>query len=104
MDHIKNKKVLAFAGIANPKNFFDLLENNNVGIIRTLNFPDHYNFKKKDIVDLNDKAKALGACLVTTEKDYFRINAEDRKNINYLKLKLSISNKQEFINELNKII
>ena len=103
LDDIKNKKVLAFAGIANPTNFFDLLKNNNIEIIKTLNFPDHYNFKKTDIINLNNKAKELNACLVTTEKDYFRLNNEDRKNINCLKIELFINNKEEFINELKKI-
>ena len=104
LDDIKNKKVLAFAGIANPINFFDLLKKNNIEIIETLNFPDHYNFKKMDIVNLNNRAKELNACLVTTEKDYFRLNNEDRKNINCLKVELLINNKEEFITELKKII
>ena len=104
LDDIKNKKVLAFAGIGNPTNFFDLLKNNNIEIIETLNFPDHYNFKKIDILNLNKKAKELNACLVTTEKDYFRLNNEDKKNINCLKIELLIDKKEEFINELKKYI
>ena len=104
LDDIKNKKVLAFAGIANPTNFFDLLKNNNIEIIKTLNFPDHYNFKKKDIVNLNNKAKELNACLVTTEKDYFRLNNEDRKNINCLKIEVEIENRNQFIEQIKKII
>ena len=104
LDDIKNKKVLAFAGIGNPTNFFDLLKNNNIEIIETLNFPDHYNFKKIDITKLNKRAKELNACLVTTEKDYSRLNNEDKKNINCLKIKLLIDKKEEFINELKKII
>ena len=103
-DDIKDKKVLAFAGIANPLNFFELLKNNNIEIIETLNFPDHYNFKKKDIINLNNKAKELNACLVTTEKDYCRLNDEDKKNIKYLKIELLIDKKEKFINELKKII
>ena len=41
--------------------------------------------------------------MVTTEKDYFRLNNEDRKNINCLKIKLFINNKEEFTNELKKL-
>tara|TARA_Y100000590_G_scaffold429494_1_gene542116 strand:+ start:986 stop:1915 length:930 start_codon:yes stop_codon:yes gene_type:complete len=104
LDNIKNKKILAFAGIANPQNFFDLLRNNDIDVVDTIDFPDHYNFKKKDIIDLNNIAKKLDASLVTTEKDYFRLNDEDKKNIIYLRLKLLINNKEEFVNELNKII
>ena len=99
-----NRKVIAFAGIGNPENFFDLLKNNNIEIIETLKFPDHYNFKKIDITNLNKRARELDACLVTTEKDYFRLTNEDKKNIKYIKLELLIDKKEEFINELKKII
>jgi tetraacyldisaccharide 4'-kinase len=95
---------LAFAGIGNPENFFDLLKNNNIEIIETLKFPDHYNFKKIDFINLNKRASELDACLVTTEKDYFRLTDEDKKNIKYLKFELLINKKKEFINELKKII
>jgi len=53
---------------------------------------------------LEPLAKELDACLVTTEKDYSRLNNEDKKNIKYLKLELLIDKKEEFINELKKII
>ena len=79
LDIIRNKKVLAFAGIGNPLNFFELLKENNVELIETLNFPDHYKFKKRDISNLIKKAKKFNACLVTTEKDYFRLSNEDKK-------------------------
>ena len=104
LDDIINRKVLAFAGIGNTENFFDLLKNNNIEIMETTKFPDHYNFKKIDITDLNKRAKELDACLVTTEKDYFRLSNEDKKNIKYLKFELLIDKKEEFINELKKII
>jgi tetraacyldisaccharide 4'-kinase len=104
LDDIINRKILAFAGIGNPENFFDLLKNNNVEIVETLKFPDHYNFKKIDITNLNKRAGELNACLVTTEKDYLRLSNEDKKNIKYLKFELLIDKKKEFINELKKII
>ena len=104
LDDIINRKVLAFAGIGSPENFFDLLKNNNIEIIETLKFPDHYNYKKIDITNLNKRAGELDACLVTTEKDYLRLSNEDKKNIKYIKLELLIDKKEEFINELKKII
>ena len=30
IDNFKNKKVIGFAGIGNPKNFFDLLKENKI--------------------------------------------------------------------------
>ena len=104
LDNIINRKVIAFAGIGNPENFFDLLKKNNIKIIEALKFPDHYNYKKIDITNLNERARELDACLVTTEKDYFRLSNEDKKNIKYLKFELLIDKKEEFINELKKII
>ena len=43
----KNKKVVAFAGIGNPENFFDLLKDNKLNIVETIKFPDHTNIRKK---------------------------------------------------------
>ena len=34
IDKFKNKKVIAFAGIGNPENFFEFIKNNNINIIR----------------------------------------------------------------------
>ena len=103
LDNIKDKRVLAFAGIGNPKNFFDLLKDNNIQVVKTAIFPDHYNFKKIDIFNLNKKAKELNSFLVTTEKDYSRLNNEDKKNIICLKIELFIDKKKEFTNELKKL-
>lgn len=104
LENIKNKKVLAFAGIGNPNNFFDLLKKNNVEVVEKVHFPDHHNFTKKDIMELNSKADNLNAYLITTEKDYVRLNDEDKKNIGCIKIELLINNKDEFINDLKKII
>ena len=46
---IRRKKVIAFAGIAHPKNFFNLLDNKNINLIDTISFPDHYKYKENDI-------------------------------------------------------
>ncbi len=104
LENIKKKKVLAFAGIGNPNNFFDLLKDNNIEVVEKVHFPDHYNFTKKDIIKLNNKAKYFNAYLVTTEKDYLRLDDENKKNIICLKIELQIKNKDEFVNCLKKII
>ena len=103
-ENLKNKKVFAFSGIGNPQNFYDLLKKHNIEIVKTENFPDHYNFTKNDILKLNKEANNLHACLVTTEKDYLRLKDEDKQNINCLKVELMIDKKNEFIEELKKII
>ena len=69
-----------------------------------INFPDHYQYSKSDLESLINKAVKYNAILLTTEKDYFRISENYRKNINYLKIKVEIENKNKFINEIKKII
>jgi len=104
INEFKNKKVLAFAGIGNPANFFDLLKKNNINIIEEKKFPDHYNYSEKELEDLINKAKEKNSILLTTEKDYFRINQEYKKNINFLRIKVEIENKEDFVKEIKKII
>ena len=104
INEFKNKNVLAFAGIGNPANFFDLLKRNNINIIEEKKFPDHYNYSEKELMDLIIKAKEKNSILLTTEKDYFRINQKYKKNINFLRIKVEIENKEDFVEEIKKII
>ena len=104
INKIKNKKIFAFAGIGNPNNFFELLEENDLQIIKNKSFPDHYNYTIKDLEKLKFKANELNAILLTTEKDYFRINKNLRQNIEKFDIDLEIENKDEFIKLIEKII
>tara|TARA_B100002003_G_scaffold152215_1_gene141057 strand:- start:563 stop:1492 length:930 start_codon:yes stop_codon:yes gene_type:complete len=104
ISEFKNKKVIAFAGIGNPINFFNLLKENNIDVIEEKEFPDHYNYSEKELKNLISRAKEKNAILVTTEKDYFRINKNYKKNINLLKIVVEIQNKDQFIGEIKKII
>ena len=67
-------------------------------------FPDNYNYYKGDLNNLIIKAKENKAILLTTEKDYLRINDEYKKNINYLKIRVDIKNKNQFIEQIKKIL
>ena len=104
IDEFKNKKVTAFAGIGNPENFFNLLKGNNINVVKEMKFPDHYNYSKKELKNLINEAKKNSTILVTTEKDYFRIDENYKKNINYLKITVDIKNRNQLIEEIKKII
>jgi len=104
IDEFENKEIIAFAGIGNPENFFDLLKNNNLNIIETIKFPDHHKYSVKELENLLNKSKDKNFILLTTEKDYFRISENYKKNIEYLKIKIEIENKNQFIEEIKKII
>ena len=87
------KKVTAFAGIGNPENFFNLLKENKIDLINTYIFPDHYNYSKKDFEIMKKKNSNM---LVTTEKDFNRMNEEQKKNCSIIEVDLEIENTQKF--------
>ena len=100
----KNKKKTAFAGIANPENFFNLLKYNYINVVEEIKFPDHYSYSENELKNLINDAKKNNTILLTTEKDYFRINQNYKKNINYLKILVEIENRNQFIDEIKKVI
>jgi tetraacyldisaccharide 4'-kinase len=104
INEFQNKKVIAFAGIGNPENFFDLLKNNKIDIEEEIKFPDHYKYSEEKLKKLINKAKEKNNILLTTEKDYFRINENYKKNINFLKIEVEIENRNQFIDQVKKII
>ena len=104
IDEFKNKKIIAFAGIGNPASFFNLLKNNSIDVLKEISFPDHYDYLNKELEDLINNAKENHIILLTTEKDYLRINDRYRENISYLKIVVDIENKNEFIEQIKKVI
>ena len=99
-----DKQIIAFAGIGNPSNFFDLLKENKIQLMEEISYPDHYNYSKEEINKLIKKSKEKNAILLTTEKDYSRIYYEYKNDIKCLKIKLMIENEKKFIEEVKKII
>ncbi len=90
------KNFLFFCGIGNPDEFRNTLKKYKFKIKEELIFPDHYNFSNKEIKKIKKIAKSKKLDIVTTEKDYLRLNNENKKNINFLKIILKIKNKKEF--------
>ena len=104
IDDFKNKKILAFAGIGSPENFFSLLKKSNLQILKTLSFPDHYNYKLSDLKKINFLAEKDGLKVLTTEKDYYRLKHFNLNNFDYLKIEYKIDNDKKFQDEILKIL
>ena len=94
------KKYLMFCGIGNPHEFEKTLIKYKFNISKKLIFPDHHKLTNIDLNKLKNIAKKENLTLITTEKDFFRLNKIERKNIKFLKIKLEIKNKKK----LNKIL
>ena len=97
INEFKNKKVIAFAGIGNPENFFSLLKDNKIDIIEEIKFPDHHKYSEETLESLINRTKKNNTILLTTEKDYFRIDENYKQNINFLKIEVEIENRNQFI-------
>ena len=84
---------MLLAGIAKPKPFFDYLQTDKDEV---MTFSEHHHFSESDI--LNIKSQAIDKIIVTTEKDFVRLNAKIlRKQLFYLPIKSKfLSNQQSF--------
>lgn len=71
---LQGKKGLAFSGIGNPVSFEKSLKLLKVEVLKHHQFPDHFFYQKRDILNLEKEAGKLGAdFMITTEKDSVRI-------------------------------
>lgn len=89
------KKYLMFCGIGNPHEFEQTLIKYKFNVSKKIIFPDHHKFSNIDLKKLNYNASRGNLTLITTEKDFFRLNKAQRKNIKFLKIKLEIKNKEK---------
>ena len=89
-DFDKSEKYLVFSGIGNHKTFINMLKKEKFNILSDLEFPDHFYYKESDLNKIFLKAKKLNARIITTEKDYLRINKSLSKDIKFIKSELEI--------------
>ena len=100
IEKYRGKKLFVVAGIGNPENFFELIRSQNLNIIKKLSFPDHYQFSKSEILNIINDARKNGYQVVMTEKDYHRVKDYNFTEIHYIKVKLEIAEKKEFLNKV----
>ena len=93
----KNEYVI-FSGIGNPESFKKTLTKNNFNIIKEIKFPDHYRYTQKDIDKIKLQAINLNAKILTTEKDYVKLNDNTADGIEFLEIELIIKEENELIN------
>jgi len=70
---ISGRRLIAYAGIANPERFFRMLDGFAPRSVERRAFKDHHAFSDADAARLIADADAAGADLVTTEKDLARL-------------------------------
>ena len=93
----KNKNYLAFCGIGTPENFFTFLKDNKINIKKKIIFPDHYNYKESDIDELKSLAKQNNLKLLTTEKDFIKVNKFKNFDVKKTEVDLKINKVNNFV-------
>ena len=96
----KNDKYIVFSGIGNHKTFVSMIQNYKLTILKDIEFPDHYKYNKKDINRILDYANQLNSKIITTEKDFLRLENIEKEKIKYLKSELKIINEEKLLSLL----
>ncbi|WP_417410861.1 tetraacyldisaccharide 4'-kinase [Hoeflea sp.] len=71
----RDRNCLAFAAIGDPEKFFKTLEDAHVRLAQRKSFPDHHPFTDDEAKELLAEAELYGLDLITTSKDYVRLQA-----------------------------
>jgi len=93
---------LVFSGIGNHKTFISMLNNNGIKIIKDIEFSDHHKYKKNEIDKIINEANRLSCKLITTEKDFLRLENTSSEKINFIQSELRIIDENKLIETIFK--
>jgi tetraacyldisaccharide 4'-kinase len=96
--------LVAFAGIGRPEKFRATLVSAGADIAEFQAFADHHVYTDGELSALSAKAQRLGAQLVTTEKDWVRLNVEWRNKIKAIEIDLVWRDEEEIESLLDGIM
>ena len=96
----QNNKYLVFSGIGNHQTFISMIRKNGLNIYKDIEFPDHYAYTNNDIKQILKQANDLDCKVITTEKDYLRLENNKIDEIKIIRSKLKIINEERLINTI----
>ena len=98
-----NDSYVVFSGIGNHATFVDMLNKNKFNIMQDIEFPAHYEYSEDDIKKIIELATKNNAKILTTEKDYLRLEKFRNKDIKYIKVQLKIKDTERLKKLLDKL-
>ena len=93
----KDFNYVIFSGIGNSGNFLKILKQNNFKINKEFVYPDHHTYSNNELEKIISYAKENNAKIITTEKDYYKLDQKYLNEIMFLKLDLKIYDQNNFL-------
>ena len=101
LNEFKSKdKYLIFSGIGNHNTFVKMVKNYGLNVLADIEFPDHYKYSENDMNKIIDNANKLNCEILTTEKDFIRIDHPNKNKFKFLKSELKIIDEEKLIKYL----
>jgi tetraacyldisaccharide 4'-kinase len=107
IESIISQKVACFCGIANPMQFYEMLQDIQLQIGWQKSYRDHHDYQESDLIFITNQAKKIDAqIIITTQKDAVKLehyNKDELSNIYYLKIDCEIDPFDQFSQQLQKV-
>lgn len=91
---LSKKRVVAFCGIGFPQKFYRSIKDMNFNLIAMENFPDHYVYKEADLLRLEKLAQNHEAVLMTTRKDWIKIDPSWQERLHVLDMNIQFQDEE----------
>jgi tetraacyldisaccharide 4'-kinase len=105
--NLSETRVLAFCGLARPRNFFGLLREQGLELAATIALPDHHPYPPSTLERILKKYRSLDVrAAVTTEKDAVKLagRREFLKEIPVYYLKIGVQVESAFFDQVRRAI
>ena len=96
----KKYNFIIFSGIGNHQTFVSMIKNYGLKVYKDIEFPDHYKYSNNDINKILKLANNNNCMVITTEKDYLRLNKIQKNQIKFIKSELKIIDERKLINTI----
>ncbi len=97
----KEDDYLVFSGIGNHSTFIAMLKGYGFKIKKDFEFSDHYQYSEKDLNKIFSEAEFLNCKIITTEKDFLRLNGNSDTKIKFIKSELNIIDEEKLIKSIS---
>ena len=97
----KEDDYLVFSGIGNHSTFISMLKEHGFKIKKDFEFSDHYQYSEKDLNKIISEAELLNCKIITTEKDFLRLNGNNDRKIKFVKSELNIIDEEKLIKSIS---